>query len=328
MSFYVVVRLPSSATESTVEQEALRLLCDEHKDHSNLSLVLVAQHKKEDASDLALVMDSNREAKKISSKTPKTALRLALLAVGRSALDGDLKKLLEEAKKGIALRKKQIEQLARLEALEKTLGVTIEKKIPSEGVKVEKKIPLEGDVDRNDWNYSEQTERVAKALANLKMPFKAVRTRMDYYNTPLEDRANYVGAQNVQQMLKMVVVENSRNADATDVPTIMAVLVQYAGEGFNTKKLNVFFRQFYKQSKNKTNFRLCDRGEELTGFLRNGICPFGSLLECPVVLDASIEQRLPQEDVTVWLGGGEVDVKINVPWKELSQWATHLVPLS
>jgi prolyl-tRNA editing enzyme YbaK/EbsC (Cys-tRNA(Pro) deacylase) len=58
-------------------------------------------------------------------------------------------------------------------------------------------------------------------------------------------------------------------------------------------------------------------GEELTGFRRNGLSPFGSALACPVLLDAEMEARLPASDKSVWLGGGEYDVKINVLWDAL-----------
>ncbi len=55
----------------------------------------------------------------------------------------------------------------------------------------------------------------------------------------------------------------------------------------------------------------------MTGFRRNGLSPFGSALACPVLLDSEMEARLPPGDRSVWLGGGEFDVKINVAWTDL-----------
>lgn len=38
-----------------------------------------------------------------------------------------------------------------------------------------------------------------------------MRTLPNYYDTPLEARAEYVGAQRIQQMLKMVFLKNDRS---------------------------------------------------------------------------------------------------------------------
>ncbi len=140
-----------------------------------------------------------------------------------------------------------------------------------------------------------------------------VRTWPDYYDTPLAARAKFVGASSEQQMLKMVLLKNDRDSEFE--PNSLAVLVQYATAGFDTKTINVWFRETYKRSKSKVNFRVDPEGEIKTGFKRNGLSPFGSTLVCPIILDSCIAPRL-QENI-VWLGGGEFDVKIGVPLNEL-----------
>ncbi len=165
------------------------------------------------------------------------------------------------------------------------------------------------------WNYSEQTERVRAALEVARMPYRAVRVSGDYYSTPLEARAAAVGAGSTQQMLKMVLLLNSRD---TAPPTHVAVITAYAGEGFDTKTVNVWYRGAYGRPKSKVNFRLDSEGEAATGFRRNGLSPFGSALACPTVVDSGIVARVPEgEESVVWLGGGEVDVKVGVKWKDL-----------
>jgi hypothetical protein len=98
----------------------------------------------------------------------------------------------------------------------------------------------------------------------------------------------------------------------------------------------VWFRETYKRSKSKVNFRVDPDGEAKTGFKRNGedtkkhfllftvltkttetgLSPFGSALACPLILDSCIAGRLG-DDPVVWLGGGEFDVKIGVTLQDV-----------
>lgn len=91
-------------------------------------------------------------------------------------------------------------------------------------------------------------------------------------------------------------------------------MVQYcADKGFNTKTLNMWVRKTYGHSKSQVNFRLSEDGEELSGFKRNGLSPYGNkAVDVPVVMDSAI---LKEEDV--WVGGGEYDVKISVSSADL-----------
>ena len=65
------------------------------------------------------------------------------------------------------------------------------------------------------------------------------------------------------------------------------------------------------------NFRLSEEGEALTGFKRGGLCPWGSETKVVMVVDQDILGRLPEGDQSIWLGGGEIDVKLNVSWQAL-----------
>lgn len=50
--------------------------------------------------------------------------------------------------------------------------------------------------------------------------------------------------------------------------------------------------------------------DEITGFFHNAVCPFGLLTPIPVLLCASCLQLSPP---FLWMGGGEVDVKLGLP---------------
>jgi prolyl-tRNA editing enzyme YbaK/EbsC (Cys-tRNA(Pro) deacylase) len=52
----------------------------------------------------------------------------------------------------------------------------------------------------------------------------------------------------------------------------------------------------------------------IAGFVRNAISPFGMYTMIPVVVSASAASLRPSY---LWLGGGEVDVKLRVPVQQL-----------
>ena len=61
----------------------------------------------------------------------------------------------------------------------------------------------------------------------------------------------------------------------------------------------------------KFNFQLAPEeiSNQLTGFEHNAVCPFGSLLTIPMVLCESCLRTSPQ---FLWMGGGEVDLKLGL----------------
>ena len=50
--------------------------------------------------------------------------------------------------------------------------------------------------------------------------------------------------------------------------------------------------------------------DEMTGFLHNAVCPFGLATPIPILVCASCLQLSPP---FLWMGGGEVDVKLGLP---------------
>lgn len=64
----------------------------------------------------------------------------------------------------------------------------------------------------------------------------------------------------------------------------------------------------------KLNFNFCKSSEQLTGFTYNAITPFASTTAIPVIVDAPV---LSLDPPFIWLGGGEVDLKLRVTLSDI-----------
>jgi hypothetical protein len=64
--------------------------------------------------------------------------------------------------------------------------------------------------------------------------------------------------------------------------------------------------------KKRFNFQLApeEKNDELTGFPHNGVCPIGLLKKIPIIVCQSCLQLSPP---IIWMGGGEVDLKLGAP---------------
>ena len=62
--------------------------------------------------------------------------------------------------------------------------------------------------------------------------------------------------------------------------------------------------------------------DEMTGFLHNAVCPFGIATPIPILICASCLQLSPP---FIWMGGGEVDVKLGIPVKDFIRATGSLV---
>jgi prolyl-tRNA editing enzyme YbaK/EbsC (Cys-tRNA(Pro) deacylase) len=62
----------------------------------------------------------------------------------------------------------------------------------------------------------------------------------------------------------------------------------------------------------KPNFQLApeEKSVELTGFTHNGVCPIGLLKKIPIIVCESCLHLSPP---IIWMGGGEVDMKLGSP---------------
>ena len=93
------------------------------------------------------------------------------------------------------------------------------------------------------------------------------------------------------------------------------VVVQYVSK-FNAEKLKKFVFELpsldKRLSKKKFNFRLAQESgsDRLTGFGKNGVCPFGMATDIQIILD---KKCLTVSPPVMFMGGGDVDLKLSVP---------------
>jgi hypothetical protein len=244
MDFYLVVHVP---TGPSVAEEAIRLLCAALSSHVDLSLL--PAH----ASALALVVSKvTRQSVTLSLSSPRTVLRLLYALTPRTSLaeqceweaqfSANSLPELREAAQRVSLRSRQQRLLTRLDSLREKLGGAKDEEKKTEQNTEKAELEEVKEVERSNWNYSEQTERVKVALESDGIAYECVRTGDNYYDVPLAARARYLHCQ-VSQLCKMVFLHNDRRKGETKGPDYLAVIVQYdTAKGFNTKKLNVWYR--------------------------------------------------------------------------------------
>ncbi|KAI8926166.1 hypothetical protein BC831DRAFT_243841 [Entophlyctis helioformis] len=154
----------------------------------------------------------------------------------------------------------------------------------------------------------------------------------DYYDWPLERRAERLSAPSTAHLCKSVVFENTRWTGTpssspfdTTNPRYLTVIVQYTDK-LNSAALNNFVSSLSGMgggrlgaptvAKKRINMRVTgeDVAGELTGFEKNGVCPVGMRERAmPVV----VTRNVASVDGVVWLGAGHVDWKVALPVRTL-----------
>ena len=172
---------------------------------------------------------------------------------------------------------------------------------------------------------------------------------LDYYSHTLSQRAIMLQARE-EHLCKTIVLENRAAAEAgvDGAPRFVMVVLQYVAK-LDLVALAKALRHAVTPPLPKSAIRLCVGDEvectTMTGFIRNAICPFGSLATLPVrpwfpprlhrlvrlvrnhhcpgmvcgcnsqvVVSSAASKVWPP---VLWLGGGQVDVKLRVPIPQL-----------
>ncbi len=152
---------------------------------------------------------------------------------------------------------------------------------------------------------------------------------VDYYERTLEERAMLLKAKSTSQLCKSIVFENvnykkSNNlagqSFATEYSDVSnsryyCVVVQY-GAKIDTDLVAKTIINLRKPGNRRLamsnfNFQLAPESvsDKLTGFIHNGVSPFGMASPLPVIIcQRCIEVSPPR----VWMGGGHPDVKVCV----------------
>jgi len=155
---------------------------------------------------------------------------------------------------------------------------------------------------------------------------KLWRVRSDYYEQELVWRRDVLGARSVQCLCKSMIMENTKVGGMTleqatkagRVKYVMIVL-QYAGAKLQKEKLTDAVRRMEGSNavgKKQYSLRMVAQevSDSLSGFQHNAVTPIGMATPVPVLLSEKIK-RLPGGEV--WLGGGEVDLKLRFEVAEL-----------
>jgi len=145
----------------------------------------------------------------------------------------------------------------------------------------------------------------------------------DYYEKTLEERANLLRAFTVDQLCKTIIFENmcfkeynnSPRYDDVTSARYLCVIVQYSAK-INTDLLVQALINLRKPgegrlTKSNYNFQLAPENvsNELTGFIHNGVCPYGLKISLPVVI---CQRCINVSPPLVWMGGGHPRIKLRV----------------
>jgi prolyl-tRNA editing enzyme YbaK/EbsC (Cys-tRNA(Pro) deacylase) len=180
-------------------------------------------------------------------------------------------------------------------------------------------------------NSQGTVQRVKNDLRNKKIyTYRIYKVPENYYNETLEYRANLLKC-NINQLCKTIVVENiacSHN-NITDIcdSRYYCIIIQYIHK-LNGEKLKDFIHNLKPKnlriSKKKINFQLTseDKSADMTGFTHNAVSPFGLMHNIPVILCLSCSQLSPPY---IWLGAGEVDLKLGVPLSDFVRGTNALI---
>ena len=151
------------------------------------------------------------------------------------------------------------------------------------------------------------------------------RVRGDYYEQPLEWRRDVLGAKSVTQLCKSMIMENTKltaeEAQAAGRVKYVCIVLQYAGAKLNKEKLTDLVRRMEGKNaigKKQYSMRMVaqDVSDKLSGFEHNAVTPIGMATPVPVVLSDKLKS-LP--DGQVWMGGGEVDLKLRFDVAQLCE---------
>ncbi|KAH7827265.1 putative Serine/threonine-protein phosphatase 6 regulatory ankyrin repeat subunit C [Monocercomonoides exilis] len=94
-------------------------------------------------------------------------------------------------------------------------------------------------------------------------------------------------------------------------------MLQYMAK-LDCQKLYHVVRDFTGGLKKYYNFHVAPgiESEQLTGFLHNGVSPFGTLTSIPVIIDKGIASLKP---AFFYFGGGDIDTKLGCSVEEFLQ---------
>jgi len=186
-----------------------------------------------------------------------------------------------------------------------------------------------------DPELGKSAQRVRDACDALGIVSRFYRVSPDYYDLNLTDRAKMVHAPSIHHLCKSVLVKNtawegSRSSDRFSPANseFYCVIVQYSHR-IDDEKLPVAIRLLLPEerrlSKGKFVFRHATKEEAdtLSGFQYNAIAPLGMTEARVPILVSEAVTRL--EPTRMYLGAGEVDLKLQVNVKQFIEKASAVI---
>ena len=183
---------------------------------------------------------------------------------------------------------------------------------------------------------SETQARLAEAAAGLGLTSAHFwRVPPDYYDQELSWRRDVLGASTTAQLCKSMIMENTRLADVSTEEAaasgrfkFVCVVLQYDGPKLDKHKLTDTVRRLegeHAVAKKQYSLRMVsgELSAALSGFEHNAVTPLGMATRMPLLLSDRLQHLA---DGTLWLGGGEPDLKLRVNVEQLmatfrSAWA-------
>jgi len=156
-----------------------------------------------------------------------------------------------------------------------------------------------------------------------------VRTPHEYYTWDLTQRQEFLRAHSIHQLCKSIVLENTEctNSDCSDPlnSKFYCVIIQYSTR-LSGHKLFKFVRSLKGNQIPLKNYHFqlakSEDSERLTGFYHNAVSPVGMSVAIPIILSKRIIDLIPKY---IYMGGGEVDLKLGLSVDEFIQRMNPLV---
>mmetsp|Transcript_14496 Transcript_14496/g.20339 ORF Transcript_14496/g.20339 Transcript_14496/m.20339 type:complete len:289 (-) Transcript_14496:292-1158(-) len=179
------------------------------------------------------------------------------------------------------------------------------------------------DIDKDLMGIDSDVQKRLRRLCNdIPVPSaKFKRAPSDYYDWDLEQRRDCLQAPHINYLCKTMIMRNTKTnatdcSDRTNSKYYM-IVIQYTAK-MNKEKLQKIVRflrpEKERMSKKSVNMRVAspEDGVMLSGFGHNAVTPLGMAVKVPMIVSHRVLE-LPY----IWLGGGEVDVKLRMSISDL-----------
>ncbi|KYQ93038.1 hypothetical protein DLAC_05647 [Tieghemostelium lacteum] len=158
-------------------------------------------------------------------------------------------------------------------------------------------------------------QKIADLCKSISLESQLVRVPPPYYDWKLEQRASYLRAPSKDHLCKSLIMENTECQHTSTKDPLNSryycIIIQYTSK-IQANKINRFLKNLNKNNDLKFNLSLAppEISQQLTGFEYNAVAPLGTNVPIPIIISKKIMELA--HNGKVWLGGGEIDLKLVV----------------